>query len=229
MYTDSVIEPLSFTDRGHDFERRTTLRKDCRTPAPFFRRSRPAARRAGSGPNARMRQFDTFGQWLTVNGYLTAFAFRMLRSGKADLLHLNQYQLVDHLMSGPFTGAYLAADPVQRPSCWKCWRRRRPPIPRRFRAFQIAADKAMTRATSQCQFDARFRRGAGTTLSDPRVRRRRNAGRHPRSPRPLAANRRRPALRPGLLGLQALHEKQVPAGPGRGKHPSERRRQIGRK
>src|SRR5262249_31904356 len=59
-------------------------------------------------PNrAEVNDLDKFGQWLIVNRYLSDFSFRMLRAGKADLLRLNQYQLIDHLSSGPFSGAYL--------------------------------------------------------------------------------------------------------------------------
>jgi len=63
---------------------------------------------------ADVNDVNKFGQWLSVNNYLTAFTFRMLRDGKADLLRLNQYQLTDHPGSGPFAGAYLALDPLQR-------------------------------------------------------------------------------------------------------------------
>jgi hypothetical protein len=57
---------------------------------------------------------DKFRHWLVHNGYLSDFAFRMLSAGKADLLHFNQYQLVDHPANGPFAGAYLATDPTRR-------------------------------------------------------------------------------------------------------------------
>ena len=48
-----------------------------------------------------MADVNKFGQWLSVNGFLTSFTFRMLRDGKANLLHLNQYQLTDHLATAP--------------------------------------------------------------------------------------------------------------------------------
>src|SRR5262249_51023280 len=87
---------------------------------------------------------DKFGQWLAVNGYLTSFRFRMLRGGKASLLRLNQYQIVDHLASGPFTGAYLATDPVQRRVVVEVLAADRSANPEAVRAFQAAAEQAMT-------------------------------------------------------------------------------------
>src|SRR6185437_7183348 len=82
--------------------------------------------------------------WLSVNGFLTAFAFRMLRDGKADLLHLNQYQLTDHLVSGPFAGAYLATDPLHRPLIVEVLAAEKAADPAALQAFQHAAAQAMT-------------------------------------------------------------------------------------
>src|SRR5262249_719642 len=85
---------------------------------------------------------EKFGHWLSVNGFLTPFAFRMLRDFKVDMLQLNQYQLTDHLVSGPFAGPYLAVDPLPRPGVLEVLDTDRASDPEAIRAFQIAAEKA---------------------------------------------------------------------------------------
>jgi hypothetical protein len=156
---------------------------------------------------------DRFGQWLTVNGYLSAFAFRMLRAGAGDLLRMNQYQLVDHLTSGPFAGSYLAADPVQRRVVLDVLAADWAASPEGVRAFQLAAERAMTvRQPNVCltlDFGEAHGRhylireyDEGDTLADLLARRGKL--------QPIAAAR---LFAVALLGLQALHDKQVATGP----------------
>ncbi len=156
---------------------------------------------------------DRFGQWLTVNGYLSGFAFRMLRDGKGELLRLNQYQLADHLSSGPFAGAYLALDPVRRPVVLEVlsadWAAR----PEGVRAFRLAAERAMTVRHPNVGLTLDFGEAhgrhylvrefdEGDTLADILARRGKL--------QPIPAAR---LFAVALLGLQALHEKQVSTGP----------------
>ncbi len=156
---------------------------------------------------------NKFGQWLTVNGYLTAFAFRMLRDGKADLLHLNQYQLVDHLTNGPFAGSYLATDPLRRRVVLDILAADRAANPDGLRAFQSAAERAMTvrhpnvgqtldfgEAQGRHYLIREF--DEGETLADILDRRGKL--------QPVSAAR---IFASAFQGLQALHDKQVPAGP----------------
>lgn len=156
---------------------------------------------------------DKFGQWLSLNGYLTDFAFRMLRNGKADLLHLNQYQLTDHVTSGPFAGAYLAVDPLHRRVAIEVLAADRAAHPDAVKAFQIAAEKARSVHHPNVNLTLDFGEAEGRhylvreydegeTLADILARR----GRLP----PIAAARLFALV---LLGLHALHEKQVSAGP----------------
>jgi hypothetical protein len=156
---------------------------------------------------------DRFGQWLTVNGYLSAFAFRMLRSGAGDLLRLNQYQLVDHLTSGPFAGSYLAVDPVQRRVVLDVLAANQAASAEGVRAFQMTAERTMTvRQPNVCltlDFGEAHGRhylireyDEGDTLDDLLDRRGKL--------QPIAAAR---LFAVALLGLQALHDKQVSAGP----------------
>lgn len=156
---------------------------------------------------------DKFGQWLSVNGYLTAFTFRMLRDGKADLLQLNQYQLTDHLASGPFAGAYLAVDPLQRRVVLEVLAADRAANPEAVQAFQIAAEKARSVRHANVNLTLDFGQAQGRhylvrafdegeTLADILARRGKL--------QPIVAAR---LFALALLGLQALHENQVPAGP----------------
>jgi serine/threonine protein kinase len=165
-------------------------------------------------PNrAEVNDVDKFAQWLTVNGYLTAFAVRMLRSGKADLLRLNQYQLLDHLVSGPFAGAYLAVDPLQRHVVLEVLAANRAADPKAVQAFQVAADKARSVRHTNVNLTLDFGEAQGRhylvrefdegeTLTDILTRRGRL--------KPIISAR---LFALALLGLQALHENQVPAGP----------------
>jgi hypothetical protein len=175
---------------------------------------------------------DKFGQWLAVNGYLTAFAFRMLQSGKADLLHLNQYQLVDHLTSGPFSGSYLATDPLRRRVVLDILAAANP---EGVRAFQSAAERAMTVRHPNVGQTLDFGEGRGRhylvrefdegeTLADILARRGKL--------QPVSAAR---IFASAFQGLQALHDKQVPAGPldpdclilaVAGKSPSDKSRLV---
>jgi hypothetical protein len=156
---------------------------------------------------------EKFAHWLTVNGYLTAFAVRMLRSGKAELLRLNQYQLIDHLASGPFAGAYLALDPLQRRVVLEVLAAERAAKPEAVQAFQVAAEKA--RSVRQANLNRILDFGEaqgrhylvrefdeGETLAEVLARR--------GQLKPITAAR---FFALALLGLQALHENQVPAGP----------------
>jgi serine/threonine protein kinase len=156
---------------------------------------------------------DKFGQWLSVNGYLTPFAFRMLRNGKADLLQLNQYQLTDHLVSGPFAGAYLALDPLRRPVVLEVLAADRAANLDAVKAFHIAAEKARSvnhaNVIATLDFgEAKGRHylirefGDGETLADILARRGRL--------QPISAAR---LFALALMGLHALHENQVPVGP----------------
>ncbi len=156
---------------------------------------------------------DKFGQWLSVNNYLSAFAFRMLRNGKADLLQLNQYQLTDHLVSGPFAGAYLALDPLHRAVVLEVLAADRTANPEAVKAFHIAAEKARSvrHANVNLTLDFGEAKGRqylvreyddGETLTDILARRGRL--------QPIAAAR---LFALALSGLHALHENQVPAGP----------------
>ena len=156
---------------------------------------------------------NKFGQWLSENGYLTAFTFRMLRDGKADLLHLNQYQLTDHLVSGPFTGAYLALDPLHRLVVLEVLAAEPAANPDTVKAFHNAAEKARSvrHANVNLTFDFGEAKGwhylvreyeEGETLAYILARRGRL--------QPIPAAR---LFALALAGLHALHENQVPAGP----------------
>jgi hypothetical protein len=165
-------------------------------------------------PNrADANDIDKFAQWLTVNGYLTTFAVRMLRSGKADLLRLNQYQLLDHLVSGPFAGAYLALDPLHRHVILEVLSAERAADPKALQAFHAAAEKARSVQQANVNLTLDFGEAQGRhylvrefdegeTLADILSRRGRI--------KPTTAAR---IFALALLGLQALHENQVPAGP----------------
>src|SRR5438128_701539 len=57
---------------------------------------------------------EQFRRWLVLNKYLTDFVARVVSGRKSDQLVLNQYRLVDQLISGPMAGAYVAIDPLDR-------------------------------------------------------------------------------------------------------------------
>jgi serine/threonine protein kinase len=57
---------------------------------------------------------EQFRKWVVLNRYLTEFVAKVLSGRKSDQLVLNQYRLVDQLISGPMAGAYLAIDPLDR-------------------------------------------------------------------------------------------------------------------
>jgi serine/threonine protein kinase len=156
---------------------------------------------------------DRFGKWLTVNGFLSAFSFQMLRAGQVDLLQLNQYLLVDQLSSGPFAGSYLASDPVGRRVVLDVLSAERASNPAALRDFQAAAEQAMSvrQANVSLTLDYGEAQGRhylvreyeeGETLADILARRGKL--------QPVPAAR---LFALALLGVQALHDKQVPAGP----------------
>jgi len=160
-----------------------------------------------------VNDLEKFARWLTVNGYLTAFVVRMLRNGKAELLRLNQYQLIDHLAGGPFAGAYLALDPLQRRVVLEVLAAERAAKPEAVQAFQVAAEKARSVRHTNINLVLDFGEAQGRhylvrefdegeTLADVLARRGRL--------KPITAAR---FFALALLGLQALHESQVPAGP----------------
>jgi serine/threonine protein kinase len=162
---------------------------------------------------ADVNDVDKFGHWMTVNGYLTPFSFRMLRDGKGHLLQLNQYQLTDHLSSGPFAGAFLAVDPLHRRVVLEVLAADKAANPEAVQAFQTAAERAMTVRHANVNLTLDFGQAQGRhylvrefyegeTLADILAQRGKL--------KPLAAAR---LFALALLGLQALHEKQVPAGP----------------
>src|SRR4029077_17669530 len=57
---------------------------------------------------------EQFRKWLVLNKYVTDFVAKVLSGRKSDQLVLNQYRLVDQMISGPMAGAYLAIDPLDR-------------------------------------------------------------------------------------------------------------------
>jgi hypothetical protein len=57
---------------------------------------------------------EAFRKWLVRNRYVTEFVAKVLSGRKADQLVLNQYRLVDQMISGPMAGAYVAVDPLDR-------------------------------------------------------------------------------------------------------------------
>jgi serine/threonine protein kinase len=57
---------------------------------------------------------EAYRKWLVLNRYLTDFVAKVLSGRKADQLVLNQYRLIDQMISGPMAGAYIAIDPLDR-------------------------------------------------------------------------------------------------------------------
>ena len=57
---------------------------------------------------------EQFRHWLVLNKYLTDFVAKVVSGRKSDQLVLNQYRLLDQMISGPMAGAYLAIDPLDR-------------------------------------------------------------------------------------------------------------------
>ncbi len=57
---------------------------------------------------------EQFRKWLVLNRYVTEFVAKVLSGRKSDQLVLNQYRLMDQLISGPMAGAYLAIDPLDQ-------------------------------------------------------------------------------------------------------------------
>jgi serine/threonine protein kinase len=84
-----------------------------------------------------------FCSWLVSNRYLTEFVVRVLQSGKADQVELNQYRLRDRLTTGPMAGAYLATDPLDRNVAVEVLAASQAGDPASVQAFQEAARQAM--------------------------------------------------------------------------------------
>jgi serine/threonine protein kinase len=57
---------------------------------------------------------ERFRKWLVLNRYVTEFVAKVLSGRKPDQLILNQYRLVDQMISGPMAGTYVAIDPLDR-------------------------------------------------------------------------------------------------------------------
>jgi serine/threonine protein kinase len=153
-----------------------------------------------------------FTHWLVANNYLSAFVVNLLVTGKTELLRLNQYQVRDHLKSGPYAGAYLATDPLQRVVAIEVLAATHAADPGMLSAFQAAAAKAMTVHSPQVArtLDVGQDRGwhylvkeyhEGETLASILQRRGQLAY--------LPATR---IFALALAGLQAIHEAGVPAG-----------------
>jgi serine/threonine protein kinase len=86
---------------------------------------------------------DQFRKWLVVNRYLTEFVAKVVSGRKSDQLVLNQYRLVDQMISGPMAGAYLAIDPLDRHVAIEVLSSRSAADKAVLAGFQQAAHKAM--------------------------------------------------------------------------------------
>jgi serine/threonine protein kinase len=74
-----------------------------------------AMRQRWSRPGrAEVNDPDQFRRWLVLNQYVTEFVARVLSGRKSDQLELNQYRIIDQMISGPMAGSYLAIDPLDR-------------------------------------------------------------------------------------------------------------------
>ena len=153
-----------------------------------------------------------FGRWLVLNHYFSEFGLRLVRDGKADLLRCNQYRIVSPIAKGPFAGGYLALDPLRRKVVVEVLAAPCAADPATLQAFQGCAGKALAvhHANVNRCLDVGTAQGRhylvseyeeGETLADILGRRGKLA------PAPAA---RLFAL--ALAGLQALHDKAVPAG-----------------
>jgi serine/threonine-protein kinase len=155
---------------------------------------------------------DKFGQWLVVNEFLTPFALSILREGQAGRLRLNQYRVQDQVTTPPQAGAYLATDPLQRTVLVDILARTTADKPAGLQHFQETAKKALTVSHPNVarSLDLGQAHGLhflvreyfeGETLASVLQRRGRLA--------PTQAARLFALV---LSGLQALHDKGVPAG-----------------
>src|SRR5262245_5674217 len=155
---------------------------------------------------------ETFRRWLVANRYLTDFVTKVLSGRKSDQLVLNQYRLQDQLVSGPMAGAYLALDSLDRPVAIEVLASTSAADKAVLACFQQAALKAMDVQHPNVGriVDCGEAYGLhylvkeyydGQTLEDVLQRRK-------KLPPEQAA--RLMAL--ALAGLEALHEKGVPAG-----------------
>jgi serine/threonine protein kinase len=86
---------------------------------------------------------EAFRKWLVVNRYITDFVAKVVSGRKADQLVLNQYRLIDQLISGPMAGSYLAIDPLDRHVAVEVLASRSAADKAVLAGFQQAAHKAM--------------------------------------------------------------------------------------
>jgi serine/threonine protein kinase len=156
---------------------------------------------------------ERFARWLAANHYLSAFALGLVRGGKAGELVFDQYRVHDRLADGPWAGALLATDALQRPVVLDLLAQRHARDPVALQAFQQAARRAIeVRHPNVARtLDVGEARGLhylvteyaeGETLAAVAARRGRMA--------PVPAAR---AFALALAGLEALHAHAVPAGP----------------
>src|SRR5262249_60925474 len=85
-----------------------------------------------------------FRRWLVVKRDLTDFAAKVVSGRKSDQRVLNQYRLVDQMISGPMAGAYLAIDPLDRHVAVEVLSSRSAADKAVLGGFQQAAHKAMS-------------------------------------------------------------------------------------
>jgi hypothetical protein len=86
---------------------------------------------------------EEFRRWLVLNRYLTEFVAKVLAGRKADQLVLNQYRIIDQLISGPMAGAYVAIDPLDQRVAIEVLSASCAADPSALHAFQRAAGKAI--------------------------------------------------------------------------------------
>jgi serine/threonine protein kinase len=155
---------------------------------------------------------EQFRKWLVVNTYLTDFVAKVVSGRKADQLVLNQYRLVDQLISGPMAGSYLAIDPLDRHVAIEVLSAKSAADKAVLAGFQQAAHKAMSVQHPNVGriLDQGVAHGLyylvkeyyeGPTLEDILER---------RGKLPYQQATRLMAL--ALAGLEALHGQGVPAG-----------------
>jgi serine/threonine protein kinase len=175
---------------------------------------------------------EQFRKWVVLNRYLTEFVAKVLSGRKSDQLVLNQYRLVDQLISGPMAGAYVAIDPLERRVAIEILSAKSAADKAVLTEFQQAALKAMQVQHPNVGriLDSGEAHGLyylvkeyyeGQTIEDVLER---------RGKLPYAHATRFMAL--ALAGLEALHAHGVPAGdltadclllaPVGGDHPNQR-------
>lgn len=159
-----------------------------------------------------VHDLDHFTQWLVSNRFLTEFVVKVVRNGKAEQLLMNQFKIRDQLATGPFQGAYLASDPLNRPVLLGVLAESKAQDSAALADFQQTAKKAIAvdHANVLRTLDVGTAAGLhylvkeyfeGETLRS--VLSRRGTLPYPQATRIFAL---------ALAGLQALHEKNVSAG-----------------